>query len=203
MFAQTRNKSRKTLDIVKTAAVHDIDEPLRQRMANGDDTALNELMDRHMRKIHSTAYRMLGDNMQAEDVTQIVFLKLWQTAPTWESGRATLLTYLYRMTHHRCLDILRKSKEALPGELPDMADDSPSVLNKIEQAEQSERVQYALEQLPDRQRAAITLFYYEHQSLKDAANILDVTPSAFESLLRRGRKSLKRLLTPAPMEPLK
>ena len=203
MFAQTRNKSRKTLDIVKTAAVHDIDEPLRQRMANGDDTALNELMDRHMRKIHSTAYRMLGDNMQAEDVTQIVFLKLWQTAPTWESGRATLLTYLYRMTHHRCLDILRKSKEALPGELPDMADDSPSALNKIEQAEQSERVQYALEQLPDRQRAAITLFYYEHQSLKDAANILDVTPSAFESLLRRGRKSLKRLLTPAPMEPLK
>ena len=188
--------SGETFTIVKNDTVHDIDEPLRLRMASGDERALGELMDRHMRKIHGTAYHMLGDNMQAEDVTQMVFLKLWQIAPTWEPGRATLLTYLYRITHHRCLDILRKSKESLPGELPDMADERPTAFNNIVQAEQAERVQYALQQLPDRQRAALTLFYFEHQSLKMAANILNVSPAAFESLLRRGRKSLKSLLTP-------
>ena len=195
----------KTINIVKPATlnnIHDIDEPLRQRMANGDDRALGELMDRHMHKIHGTAYRMLGDNMKAEDVTQMVFLKLWQMAPTWETGRGTILTYLYRITNHRCLDILRKAKESLPGELPDIADESASAFNEVARTEQSERVQYALEQLPDRQRAAITLFYYEHQSLKMAADILNITPSAFESLLRRGRKSLKSLLTPEPLKHL-
>lgn len=174
---------------------HDADEPLRLRLASGDETALSELMDRHMTKIFATAYRLLGDKMQAEDVTQMVFLKLWQIAPTWESGRATLLTYLYRVTNHRCLDILRKSKESLPGELPDMADQRPSAFDKISKTETSEQIKHALGELSNRQRAAISLFYYDHKSLKDAAYILDITPSAFESLLRRARAALKLHLT--------
>ena len=176
--------------------MHDADEPLRLRLIAGDEGALSELMDRHMSKIYATAYRMLGDKMQAEDVTQMVFLKLWQIAPTWESGRATLLTYLYRVTTHRCLDILRKTKESLPGVLPDMVDNRPSAFDHIANAETSAQMQLALNELSDRQRAAITLFYYEHKSLKTAAKIMDITPSAFESLLRRARATLKSHLIP-------
>lgn len=192
-----------SLTLSPDAAPIDIDAPLLARMAAGDDKALGQLMDKHMRKIHGTAYKMLGDKMKAEDVTQMVFLNLWTMAPKWDASRGgTILSYLYRVCTHRCLDILRKAKESLPGELPDMIDQRPSAFDAIERAEQSERVQYAISQLPDTQRAALTLFYYEHQSLKDAAQILDKTPAAFESLLRRARNSLKSLLTPEPMEPL-
>lgn len=183
----------------------DIDMPLIRRMANGESQALEMLMDRHMKKIHGTAYRMLGDQMQAEDVTQMVFLNIWNLAPKWAQGQARVLSYLYKVCTHRCLDILRKKKESLPGELPDQIDQQPSALNLIENRETAERVQSAIAQLPDNQRAAINLFYYEHQSLKMAAETLEISPSAFESLLRRARKSLKSHLTtdPAsPMEPL-
>ena len=172
----------------------DPDEALRLRIADGDQKALAEFMDRHMAKIHSTAYRMLGDQMQAEDVTQMVFLKLWQIAPTWETGRAKILTYLYKVTTHRCLDILRKSKESLPGEMDELIDDSPDALAQITQKEKSASIQETLTSLPHRQRAALTLFYYEHHSLKTAADMMNVTPAAFESLLRRARQSLKSLL---------
>ena len=172
----------------------DPDEALRLRIADGDQKALAEFMDRHMAKIHSTAYRMLGDQMQAEDVTQMVFLKLWQIAPKWETGRAKILTYLYKVTTHRCLDILRKSRENLPGEVDEMIDERPNALAQITQKEQASSLQETLMSLPHRQRAALTLFYYEHHSLKSAAKIMDLTPTAFESLLRRARQSLKSFL---------
>ncbi len=172
----------------------DPDSALITRMGQEDAGALSELMDRHMRKIHAAAFRMLGDAARAEDVTQIVFLSLWQTAPQWEFGRATALTYLYRMTTHRCLDILRKSKEALPGILPDITDAAPNAFDKLADVEQHGQIDAALNQLPERQKVALVLFYYEQQSLKDAALIMDIKPAAFESLLRRARQALKPLL---------
>lgn len=172
----------------------DPDEELRLRIAQGDQAAFAEFMKRHMTKIHSTAFRMLGDQMLAEDVTQMVFLKLWQIAPTWETGRAKILTYLYQVTTHRCLDILRKSRESLPGEMAEIIDDSPNALANIAEKERGSSVQDALMSLPDRQRAALTLFYYEHHSLKAASRIMEITPPAFESLLRRARQALKTLI---------
>lgn len=172
----------------------DPDALLLDRLKRGDETALSDLIDRHIKKIHAVAYRMLGDRMQAEDVAQMVFLNFWQTAPNWESGRGRVLTYLYRVTTHRCLDILRKSKETFPGELPDIEDHRPDALDKLHQNDQRIEIESALAQLSHRQRVALTLFYYEHQSLKDASKILEMTPSAFESLLRRARQSLKSFL---------
>lgn len=178
----------------ENASQSDPDEALRLRIAQGDQTAFADFMDRHMAKIHSTAYRLLGDQMLAEDVTQMVFLKLWQIAPTWETGRAKILTYLYQVTTHRCLDILRKSSENLPGEMDDMIDERPDALDQITQKERAVSIHERLMSLPHRQRTALTLFYYEHHSLKSASKIMDVTPAAFESLLRRARQSLKTLI---------
>ena len=62
--------------------MHDADEPLRLRLIAGDEGALSELMDRHMSKIYATAYRMLGDKMQAEDVTQMAVSYTHLTLPT-------------------------------------------------------------------------------------------------------------------------
>jgi len=173
----------------------DSDETLIRRLSEGDDTALTALMDKYLSKIHSYAYQMLGDVMKAEDISQIVFLKVWQMAPNWEFGRGTIQAYLYRLTSHRCLDLLRKSSESLPGTLPEMIDQHPNAERQLSEIERSETIKHALEQLPARQHMAITLNYYQELSLKEAAQTLDMTVSAFDSLLRRARKNLKQILS--------
>ena len=185
---------------IKPSDRPDPDASLVTRIGQRDEAALSQLMSLHMDKIHAAAFRMLGDRAKAEDITQIVFLKLWETAPKWELGRGRVLTYLYRLTTHRCLDILRKRKESLPGVLPDVIDTQPNAYDHIAQAEQSLKIERALNKLSDRQRAALVLFYYQHQSLKDASKIMDITPNAFESLLRRARQTLKPILSEEKIE---
>lgn len=184
----------------KAQTLIDRDAALCRRLGQSDHAALAQLMERHMGKIHAAAYRMLGDSARAEDVTQMVFLQMWKIAPEWEYKRGSVLAYLYKTATHRCLDILRKSKEALPGTLPDHPDNRPNALEHMTRQDEARAVKDALQKLPDRQRAALTLFYYQHQSLKDAAKIMDITPTAFESLLRRARQNMKPLLSPVEMD---
>jgi len=173
---------------------HDPDAPLIARLGAGDEAALAILMSRHLNKIHAAAYHMLGDKMAAEDVAQTTFLQLWKIAPQWETGRGKVLSYLYRVTSHRCLDILRKTKEHTLGDYPDIEDNHPSAFDTLSKKDDADMLKTALAGLPPRQRLALTLFYYQHQSLKQASEIMNITPTAFESLLRRARNGLKPLL---------
>jgi RNA polymerase sigma-70 factor (ECF subfamily) len=157
----------------------------------GDERALAGLMDRHMQTIHSQAFYMLGDQMAAEDVTQTVFLKTWEHMSAWEAGRAKLLTWMRRVTTNTCLDILRKKKPIYTDSVPDREDDGQSPFDSLSQSQRSERVAKAISQLPDTQRAALTLSYYQGISQREGASILDITEGAYESLLVRARKALK------------
>jgi len=180
-----------------TPAKHGHNDPdalLMARLASGDEAALALLMDRHLSAIHAAAYYMLSDNMAAEDVTQMAFLQLWKIAPQWETGRGKVLTYLYRISSHRCLDILRKTKEHSQGDYPDIEDDHPNGFDTLSKKDDANILNSALAELPPRQRLALTLFYYQHQSLKQASEIMNITPTAFESLLRRARNRLRPIL---------
>lgn len=186
------------IDIPQTVASRRADDPddrLIKRLGAGDPFALQELMDLHMTSLHHAASYILRDKMAAEDAVQMSFLQLWKTAPNWQSGRGTVRAYLYRVMNHRCLDMLRKRKEILPGEVPDMIDTSPDPLDQLSRKDFETTMNQAISNLAPRQKMAIGLFYYQHQSLKEAAQSLDMTPAAFESLLRRARNSLKPLLS--------
>jgi len=153
------------------------------------------LMDRHMKTIHKLCFYMLGDQMAAEDITQSVFLKTWVHIPNWQPGRAKLLTWMRRVATNACLDVLKKKKPIYTDTVPDMSDEADTPFQALEKVQQSDYVKAALGRLPDNQRAVLTLSYYQGVSQKEGSSIMDMSESAYESLLVRARKSLKRTLT--------
>ena len=188
-----------TKPIDNSAGVSDPDADLIFGLKAGDERALAGLMDRHMSTIHKMAFYMLGDQMSAEDVTQTVFLKTWERAKDWEPGQAKILTWMRRVTRNACLDLLKKKKPIYTDTVPDMEDSANSPFESLSQSEQSSRVGAALATLPENQRAAMTLSYYQGVSQREGASVMEISESAYESLLVRARKALKIILADEKM----
>lgn len=153
-----------------------------------------------MSTIYNQAYYMLGDQMAAEDITQSVFLKTWQNIATWKTGQAKLITWMRRVATNACLDQLRKKKPIYSDVLPDVEDTADTPFEALSRQNQSQVIKLALLKLSDKQRAAVTLSYYQGLSQREGAAAMDITEGAYESLLVRGRKALKTILTTHMME---
>lgn len=147
-----------------------------------------------MTTLYNQAYYMLGDQMAAEDITQTVFMKTWQNIETWKAGQAKLITWMRRVTTNACLDQLRKKKPIYSGVIPDIEDTADTPFDTLSRQNQSDVIKAALQELSERQRAAVTLSYYQGLSQREGAAAMDITEGAYESLLVRGRKSLKTIL---------
>lgn len=142
----------------------------------------------------SLARRMLGNRADAEDVAQEVFLRVWTHAARWEPGRAQFGTWLHRVATNLCLDRLRRHGTENIDSVPEPQSDAPNPHEELERQELARRVDLALQSLPPRQRAAVTLTHYQGLSNIEAAAILDVTVEAVESLLGRARRQLRTAL---------
>lgn len=170
------------------------DGTLMQRVAQGDADALAIIADRHTHMLYGIAWRMLGDPSEAEDVVQEAIVKVWVGAKGWSPVGGGLGGWLRRIATNLCLDRKRKSKFVADGEVPDRADDSPAADVMIDEQRRAASVAAAMQELPDRQRAAIVLTYYEGVSNAEAAAALGVGVKALESLLVRARQGLSRSL---------
>ena len=154
-------------------------------------------MDRHLNRLHGLAWHMTGDRSQAEDIAQETFLRFWQAAPGWkEAGDATILTWLRRVATRLCIDEKRRMRPVYTDLIPEKADPAPRVDIELVRSETAQRVQAAILELPDRQRAVLVLSYYQHLSQKDGAAIMGLKEKAYESLLSRARAALKINLQP-------
>lgn len=173
----------------------DPDAPLVARIAAGDGSAARELVGRHGRKLGAVAYRMLGSRADAEDVVQEAFMRVWTHAERWEPGQAKFETWLHRVTINLCYDRLRRRREVTVDELPERVDPAQSAEGGMVEAETAARVREAVSALPDRQRAAIVLCHFEGRSNIEAAELLEVSVDALESLLARGRRRLRQELS--------
>lgn len=172
------------------------DDALMRALASGDPTAGRLLVENHLTHVLAVARRMLGDQTEAEDVAQDTFMRAWKAAERWEPGRAKVSTWLHRIAMNQCLDRLRKKKpEPLDPDF-DAASDDPDPEVQLQQQQMARRIDGAIQMLPDRQRAAIVLSHYQGLSNPEAAEILDVSVEAVESLLSRGRRALKQSLRP-------
>ncbi|MFC2954022.1 RNA polymerase sigma factor [Marinicaulis aureus] len=175
----------------------DSDEALVRRAGLGDKAAAAQLVERHTRMIYASSYRMLGSAAAAEDAVQETFLRLWRHAGKWKPQGAKFETWLYRIAMNYCLDQLRKTKREAPEEAaPERADSGDRQDQKIFAAERRFAIDEALEKLPERQKLAITLCHYQEMSNIEAAEIMDVSVEALESLLARGRRALRTSLAP-------
>ena len=171
------------------------DDALMARVVCRDAAAFRIVVDNYARTLHRIAYRMIGDPVEAEDLAQEALTRLWQHAGRWQDGGSGIGAWLTRVTMNLCLDRLRKRRFASDEAVPERADDAPLAPALIAAEQERQRVVAAIAALPDNQRAAIVLTYYEDQPNAAAADTLDMNIKAFESLLLRARGALKRALT--------
>ncbi len=166
------------------------------RAAAGDQRALAALIDRHSPRVYALAKRMLTDAEEAEDVTQEVFLRAWRALPRWEP-RARLSTWLHRVGLNLCYDRLRRRREQAMSEPPEQIDPGLRPDQAMMEVQRQARVGAAIDGLPARQKAAITLCAIEGRSNIEAAEIMDISVEALESLLARARRGLRTTLADA------
>lgn len=172
----------------------DPDEDLLRRVAGGEPAAIQAMVARKLPRVMSLASRMLGDPVEAEDVAQEAMLRVWKQAGRWKPGQARFDTWLHRVSLNLCYDRLRRRKEVLTDTLPERADDGPAPDRGLLAMETGHRVQSALMRLPERQREAIILCHYQDMGNIEAAKALNISVEALESLLSRGRRSLRTTL---------
>jgi RNA polymerase sigma factor (sigma-70 family) len=168
---------------------------LMTRVAAGDADAFRQLVTRHAPMVHAIAWRMLGDAAEAEDVVQETFAKIWVNAKGWTPAGAGLGGWLRRISTNACLDRLRRPRFVSDEGLPERADGAPQADMVIDGERRRAAVAASIQALPDRQRAAIILTYYEGVANAEAASILGIGIKALESLLVRARQALAQSLT--------
>lgn len=152
------------------------------------------LVERHSAALYRVACRMLGDPHEAEDVVQECFARLWQQASGWRPSGAGLIGWLYRIAVNLCFDRRRRWHIVTAEEIGEQADDSPLPDCQLEADEARRAVTAALSDLPERYRAALVLCYYENLSNAVAAEVLELSVKAMESLLFRARRQLRGAL---------
>lgn len=172
----------------------DSDDALMARVAGGDAGAFDRLAARHMRRAVALAQRMTGNPSDADEIAQEAFLRVWQHATRWDAGRAAFTTWLYRIVVNLAIDRGRRPVWSPLDDAQELPDSSPDALAQIAERQTAALVNRALDALPDRQRAAVVLFHQESLSLRQAAEILGLSETAFASLLARARTALKTAL---------
>lgn len=183
----------------------DLDAELLARVARGDASAVRLLVARKLPRLIALAARMLGDRMEAEDVAQEAFVRIWKQAPHWREGEARFDTWLHRVAMNLCYDRLRARREVPDETLPDAQDERYERYERyepeaptpggpeaaLEARQHGEHVRRALAALPPRQREALVLTYYQELSNAQAAGVMGLTVEALESLLVRARRGVR------------
>lgn len=190
------------------------DDALMRRAGGGDKAAFAVLVRRHLARATAVAQRIVANRSDAEEIVQETFLRCWQKAPEWlpandrapadqaggdqaegdATGRAQIGTWLYRVLVNLCLDRRRRPRPVEIEAAAEVADDRANGFDARAASETSQRVAAAMAALPDRQRAALALCYFEGLGNIEAAAALAVSVGALESLLVRGRRALKESL---------
>ena len=174
----------------------DADDALVARVADGDGRAWQAIVDRHASKILASAWYILGDRAEAEDIAQETFIRLMGKAGTWQSGGAKLRTWLHRVAVNLCIDRKRARRTEPLDTMAERADptsDEGVVSHKLDM---TRAVTRAMAGLPQRQCTALTLVHYQGLSNIEAAEALEVSVDALESLLSRARRTMRETLEP-------
>lgn len=160
-----------------------------------DSTAFAELVRRHSRTFFKLAYRYLNDADLAEDVVQEAFIKLWQNPHQWQPNRQTkFTTWFYRVIINRCLDQKKRTPSIRLDEVAEPADTALTQEQRLIEHERQAQVEQAINALPDRQRTALNLCFFEDLTNQQAAEIMGLKLKALQSLIMRAKQNLQKTL---------
>lgn len=175
-----------------------------ERLAEGHDAALNDLMERHAGPVYHFLFRMLNDEEDANDFAQETFARVYRHRERYDGGKFTTWLYtiasnLARSEHRRRGRHPNVSLDAQSGDdgktIGDTLPSSAVAPNEEAQKEEREQaVRRAVDRLPPELREAVVLCEWEEMSVADAADVLNTTKKAVESRLYRARQKLREQL---------
>lgn len=164
-----------------------------RRLIARDATALAEIANACGHIPFGIAFRLLADRAEAEDIAQETLIRLWTYAERWQIGRP-IAPWLRQVATHLAIDHIRRARRIRQGDVPERADPAASPEAALASADVRDRVAACIAALPERQRAAIILTYYEEQGNRQVADMLAMGLKAFESMLLRARQMLRSCL---------
>ena len=187
--------------------MEDSDSVAVARAKSGDGDAYRTLVDRHSRSVFRLAYRMTGNEQDAEDVVQETFMRAFKQLNRYEA-RSSFSTWLYRIAANYSLDLVRKRKrhgEVSMTESPS-SDDAPEVRALPSGAPGPDRIFYGgrvqecvsstLRELSQQERTAFVLRHFEGQSIEEISAVLGLSGNAAKHSIFRAVQKLRRALEP-------
>jgi RNA polymerase sigma-70 factor, ECF subfamily len=176
------------------------DEEVMQLVQSGSPRAFELLYDRHGGAAFSLAYRMIGNRVTAEDVTQEAFLSIWRSRLRYDQARGSVRTWVLGIVHNRAIDALRRSfvhdrrRETMDG--VEERHEAPE-RTEVEAArrEEARSIRSALDTLPDEQRRTIELAYFGGFSHSQIAELLEEPIGTVKGRMRLGLDKMRRQLS--------
>ena len=185
----------------------DSDLELMARVSRGDTESFTVLLQRHRSPVLNYFVRMVRDRALAEDLTQEVFLRVYQARERYQPD-ARFTTWLYRIATNLALNALRDRKNEKLTETTDRQqgeeggildrtpDERPTVEQQMVESDRQRLIRDAIGDLPEKQRAAVILHKYQEVDYRQIASVLRVSESAVKSLLFRAYENLRVRLEP-------
>ena len=169
---------------------------VRDRLVARDPSALSDLYDQFGSYVFGLAARVIGDRSAAEDVTQEVFLSIWERPEAFEPSRGRLRTFLGTLAHRRAVDLVRREEArrrraardaATMMPIPDVGELAMAIVT-------AEQVRAEVERLPRDQRAAIELAYFGGRTYRQVAEELGIPEGTAKSRMRLGLARIAQAL---------
>ena len=180
-----------------------------RRCVSGDAAAWQEIVQQYHRRIYNICYRFSGSPDDASDLAQEVFIKMYRTLSTFDTTRASFMTWVTTVTRNLLVDHFRKGKydrvtdslDATPGNQEEgltladqLEDQNPNPETRVRSQEVQKLVHEALKRLSPELREAVILRDLQDLDYKDIAKVLNVPEGTVKSRINRGRTELARLL---------
>lgn len=180
------------------------DQILIKKYLQGDKQSLELLINQYLKPIYSFVYRYVGNEQEAEDITQEVFVKAWRNLKKFDRNKS-FKTWLFSIAKNSCIDFLKKKKTIPFSEFyiengdnlitDTLADPSPLPQELLEKTEMTQMLNSALEKLPPKYRMVLFLRYNDHFNFREIAESLSEPLSTITSRHRRALIMLKEILT--------
>ena len=176
------------------------DEEAMQLVQDGNPRAFELIYDRHGGAAFSLAYRMVGNRVTAEDITQEAFLSIWRSRLRYDQARGSVRTWVLGIVHNRAIDALRRNvvhdrrRETMEGvEERHEAKERTDV--EAARREEARSIRTALDTLPDDQRRTIELAYFGGFSHSQIADLLNEPIGTVKGRMRLGLEKMRRQLS--------
>jgi len=169
---------------------------LMQRVASGEEAAVEDLYDRFGSLVYRLAYQAMPTRADADDAVQEVFVRLWKTADRYDPKRAALVTWVMLITRRHLVDRLRRTRARVKASTMDesspvgAAGEQPSAM-ELEQAERFGALMERVATLPELQRTVIMRSYLGGQTLRQIGEELDTPLGTIKSALSRALLRLR------------